>query len=337
MQLLDRYLQAVGSNLPQKKRDDILRELRANILEGVEDREAELGRPLTVDEEEAVLKQHGNPVVVGMRYWPKQYLIGPNVFPYYVYALKTVIPLALVIATIVNLIALSAKTIALETVLGVLGRLPEVIFLTAAWVTIVFVGLEFAQVKFLKTTNPFETWTPRKLPPVRQQQGYSVWKTAFEATMTGIGLAWLLSIPFVPHLALGPAASQLKYFKLAPECLTFYWATVALMSVQWLAEVGTIVELRLRPYREVLGMTGRVAGAVVAGWLLRVPNLIWLSDLGREAGRSESLLQGINTGLHIGLKFIVLITLVQVTWEAMKMILRRSNSARMSGSTQRAL
>jgi hypothetical protein len=337
MQLLDRYLQAVGTHLPQKKRDDILHELRANILEGVEDREAELGRPLTIEEEEAVLKQCGNPVVVGTRYWPKQYLIGPSLFPYYIYALKTVTPLALVIATVVNLISLSAKTVALETVLGVLGRLPFVIFMTAAWITIAFVGIEFAQPHFEKQPHPFADWNPRKLPPLQIEHGYSVWKTGFEVAVSAIGIAWLLSIPFVPFLMLGPAASQMKYFRLAPEWLTVYWVFIAIVSVQWLSDALTLVEPSWRRYRPFVGMLGRAATAVLGIWLLKVPTYIWLSDLGREAGRPESLVQGINTGLHIGIKFTVLFTFAQLIWEGAKMFKRKNNSGLLSGSTQSAL
>ena len=337
MQLLDRYLQAVGTHLPQKKRDDILRELRANILEGVEDREAELGRPLTIEEEEAVLKQYGNPVVVGTRYWPKQYLIGPSLFPYYVYALRTVIPLALVIATVVNLIALSAKTIALETILGVLGRLPFVILMTTFWITLVFVAIEFAEPHIKKQPHPFADWNPRKLPPLHFDRGYSVWKAGFEVAVSAIGIAWLLSIPFVPFLMLGPAASQMKYFKLAPEWLTVYWVFVAIVSVQWLSDALTLVEPSWRRYRPFVGMAGRLATAVLGLWLLKVPTYIWLSDLGREAGRPEALVQGINTGLHIGIKVTVLFTFAQLIWEGAKMFMKKNNSGLLSGSTQSAL
>jgi hypothetical protein len=337
MQLLDRYLQAVGNNLPQKKRDDILSELRANILEGVEDREAELGRPLTLEEEEAVLKQYGNPVVVGTRYWPKQYLIGPSLFPYYVYALKTVTPLALVIATVVNLISLSSKTVALETVLGVLGRLPFVILMTAFWITFVFVAIEFAQPHFEKQPHPFADWNPRKLPPLHFDSGYSVWKTGFEVAVSAIGIAWLLSIPFMPFLMLGPAASQMKYFKLAPEWLTVYWVFIAIVSMQWLSDALTLVAPSWRRYRPFVGMAGRLATAVLGIWLLKVPTYIWLSDLGREAGRPETLVQGINTGLHVGIKFTVLFTFAQLIWECAKMFMRKNNSGLSSGSTQSAL
>ncbi len=50
MQLLDRYLTAVKFWLPKKQREDIAAELAANLQSEIDDRVAELGRPLTDDE-----------------------------------------------------------------------------------------------------------------------------------------------------------------------------------------------------------------------------------------------------------------------------------------------
>jgi hypothetical protein len=76
MNLLNRYLQAVARLLPKARRDDIIAELRANILSQMEDREQELGRALTEDEQAAILRHHGNPTIVAGRYrednlWPR--------------------------------------------------------------------------------------------------------------------------------------------------------------------------------------------------------------------------------------------------------------------------
>jgi hypothetical protein len=46
MDLLERYLQAVGQYLPAKGKDDTLAELRANLLAEMDGRAEEFGRPL---------------------------------------------------------------------------------------------------------------------------------------------------------------------------------------------------------------------------------------------------------------------------------------------------
>ena len=47
MELLNRYLQAVGQYLPAETKDDTLEELCANLLEQMDVRAEELERPLT--------------------------------------------------------------------------------------------------------------------------------------------------------------------------------------------------------------------------------------------------------------------------------------------------
>lgn len=91
MELLDQYLQAVKKGLPKGRQDDIIEELSANILSQFNDREAELGRPLSGPEQEAILNQHGDPLRVAARYRSDQgrlvigrQLIGPALFPAYV-------------------------------------------------------------------------------------------------------------------------------------------------------------------------------------------------------------------------------------------------------------
>ena len=76
MELLDRYLQAVKNHLPAKRKDDIIPELRANLESQLEDKEAELDRPLTANEAETWIKQLGSPIQVTARYLPPALLVS---------------------------------------------------------------------------------------------------------------------------------------------------------------------------------------------------------------------------------------------------------------------
>ena len=58
--------------LPADQADDIVNELSENLRAQFEDRENDLGRPLTDAEQEAILKDHGNPLVVASRYRKEQ-------------------------------------------------------------------------------------------------------------------------------------------------------------------------------------------------------------------------------------------------------------------------
>ena len=88
MELLDRYLLAVRKHLPWQRQDDILAELRANLESQLEEKEAALGRPLTLAEMENWLKSLGSPLRMAAPYQPQQYLIGPALYPVYRNVLK---------------------------------------------------------------------------------------------------------------------------------------------------------------------------------------------------------------------------------------------------------
>src|SRR3954454_7711370 len=138
MQLIDRYLYAVGRHLPNDRRDDILAELRANILEMAEDREQELGRVLTIEEEEEILKKHGHPMQVAARYLPKQYLIGPAVFPFYWYTIKTAFPWVCLIYTFVNCVLFISEPVSVQRIVEMMMGFFPVVFYLAGWMTLIF-------------------------------------------------------------------------------------------------------------------------------------------------------------------------------------------------------
>jgi hypothetical protein len=101
MDLIEEYLRAVALLLPKEQRDDIVAELRDTILTRVEAREAELGRKLTPDETEAVLREIGHPLVIAARYREgPQSLVGPALYPYWAFAVKAAASMLAVVAVI---------------------------------------------------------------------------------------------------------------------------------------------------------------------------------------------------------------------------------------------
>ena len=93
MDLLERYLHALAKYLPAKSRD-VVAELRVNLQSRIDDQEETLSRPLNEAELTSILKDHGHPLLVAMRYHPQRYLIGPAIFPIYWRVLKIALPLS---------------------------------------------------------------------------------------------------------------------------------------------------------------------------------------------------------------------------------------------------
>ncbi|MGO4409982.1 MULTISPECIES: hypothetical protein [unclassified Brevundimonas] len=89
MDVIERYLEAVAAQLSVEDREDIVAELRDLILSRVEAREEELGRALSDVEKEAILHEIGHPLVVAARYRKgPDSLIGPELFPYWLFGAK---------------------------------------------------------------------------------------------------------------------------------------------------------------------------------------------------------------------------------------------------------
>jgi hypothetical protein len=101
MELLDHYLQAIKTFLAGKDQDDILQELRDSLLSKIEEKEQSLGRALTSDEIEQIVRDSGPPFLVAARYGPHRSLIGPTLFPFYWQALKWGLLAALITRLIV--------------------------------------------------------------------------------------------------------------------------------------------------------------------------------------------------------------------------------------------
>lgn len=171
-ELIERYLYKVGEELPAKQRDDVKAELRSLLLDALEDRAAEAGRP--VDEEVAVevLRAFGHPEEVAARYQPSgQYLIGPRLFPVFVGVAKIILVGLAVLFSIFVIISLVAYP----------GRMPEMFrpasvldfvdsyvkfaLLNLALLVGVFAIIERVQAKRPASEERAE-WDPRELPAI---------------------------------------------------------------------------------------------------------------------------------------------------------------------------
>jgi hypothetical protein len=144
MDLIDRYLAAVRLLLPVgAQRDDIIAELRDGLMARREDREADLGRPLTRAEDEALLRDFGNPLVVAGRYSREQYLIGPELYAVYWFVVKivlaAVIGSALITGVVTATVADGDPTLALRQAISIAWTGA---FASVGAVTVVFAVLQ---------------------------------------------------------------------------------------------------------------------------------------------------------------------------------------------------
>ncbi|WP_240612127.1 hypothetical protein [Brevundimonas vesicularis] len=115
MDLVERYLKAVGAQLPKDNREDIVAELRDEIMGRLEALEARLGRAPIDDEVEGLLREVGHPLTVAARYRPgPQALIGPELYPWWMFGLKV----GLTVMAAVTLIGLAVRVLVGDVYVG---------------------------------------------------------------------------------------------------------------------------------------------------------------------------------------------------------------------------
>jgi hypothetical protein len=274
MALLERYLDAVGRHLPPAEEDDILAELRDDIQAKYDRRRAELGRAMTEDDEAALLKPYGRPIVLASRYRKQQHLVGPGWFPFYWNTLKIALAVALVVA------------VALPLVLALVGRspggvvralfhFPETALTVFAWVTIVFAGLEVAT----SSTKFQDRWDPRRLPR-RRPAGVlrpSRFDTAIELGVTAAFLVWWNAAHRSPDLLFLPPG----------VALGSWWSSVYLpLLVLLLVSVAVKSVLLVRPdwtgLRLGAGLLTTSAGTAIALFVLWAEPLVTGTGEGGE-------------------------------------------------------
>jgi hypothetical protein len=181
MALVDRYLQAVKFWLPRNQKDDIIAELSEDLRSQIEEKETELGHPLTDAEIEPILKSCGSPMAVAGRFLPQQSLIGPALFPIYRVIIRSRL-LWMGIAIFSPDYRADHPGMALFATL-------EPWWLACTWSlfinTLIFALLDRSQ----SYSQRINDWNPRALPPVRDPNRVSRGSTIFELTIVVATLA----------------------------------------------------------------------------------------------------------------------------------------------------
>lgn len=167
MDLIKRYVHAVGKRIWNKQREDIEKEIESTLYDMLDERTQ--GREYTDDDVVQLLKEYGSPSKVASTYNDCNYLIGPELFGIYVLVLRIVllaVTIGLSVAMITDLVANVDK----RTLNEALMLIPEYgagLLNVFASVTLVFAGIQFFGKKnYGNSLNIKEDWDPKTLPQV---------------------------------------------------------------------------------------------------------------------------------------------------------------------------
>jgi hypothetical protein len=296
--------------------------------------EAELHRPLTPGEAESWLKQLGSPFHVASRYQPQQYLIGPAIYPMYLYVLRLASMWAVIISMIVGVITIVLGPMNASAVAEAALRLPSVVIQTAAWVTLVFAAIEFVAARYPEKCPPMagfhDNWSPSTLPPLepplapgKKRRTYA--QAVAEVIFGFVFLAWLLVVPKHPFLMFGPGVAILHAspFRLAPEWITFYWWWVGLNAMQlaWIC-----IDLLRGSWQQ----PGRFRHIAMSAFslvpLLLLTNLhghayVILRDPEFDPSRYGQTIDSMNHWVHLSLEILCVIVVLSLIGEIVRISL----------------
>ena len=156
MRLVENYLTQASQLLPKDLREDVVAELRTSLEEQVLDHATANNRAPGIDDEKAVLSEFGHPMKIAGSYLPQQYLIGPSLFPVYLYALKIIVIVVLAINLVMALAVSGAVLDWHISVFGLFWHLLDTAITVAVIVTLVFAALEYSGEKL----SWYDNWQP---------------------------------------------------------------------------------------------------------------------------------------------------------------------------------
>lgn len=165
MDLVERYIAAVKRELPANKRDDIARELEANIMDKVEALEAEHGT-LNDQQLSELLLNMGHPRSVAREFCPPMPLVSARLMPIYLNTLYMVLGILFVISSLeVATRWLSGTDMSLLLYMKALAsEFLNASYFAFTWVTIGFIVMTRDRKERNKDDDILCAWSPEKLP-----------------------------------------------------------------------------------------------------------------------------------------------------------------------------
>lgn len=311
MDLIERYLAAVRQNLPAEKADDIIAELHDELATRQEMGEDRLGRPLRRDEINALLKEFGHPLVIAARYRTQQYLIGPEIFPFYLFALRIVLTIGAILLVAIGVIS---ALLGDRNIVGMFVRITSDLwgffFASVAIVTLGFALFE----RYGGPVDQLIRWTPEQLPgPLARRKGQ--WEAAFEVGMSIAFLLWWTGAVHFPTLAatsavrVEPAAIWDQYYL---PILLLVSAQLAVNLVKWLLP-------RLWRVQALLSIAVSVATIAVATGLYKAGIWVTVIATGGTDENLAKLTESVNLSIRITLIVIMVVMAMQALGELWKL------------------
>ncbi|GAB4486065.1 MAG: hypothetical protein Fur0016_06250 [Anaerolineales bacterium] len=321
MNLIERYVSAIGKQLPRKSRADIETEIRSTLEDMLEERAARAGRPADDEMVKELLKEYGAPAKVAASYLPTQYLIGPKLFPIFLLVLKIVGTVLLALVVIGMGIKIGLDGLNGQQAAQLIGRyaLEFISGIITAFGNIVLV---FAILERVLPQSEYEKeldadWSPEELSKDADPDEVHAWEAILTIVFTALGLVLLNFYPQV--LGFYFFSGDVSVF--LPALSDAFFRMLPWINVTWLLGIGLNAWL-LRQGRWTLParwfeIALQVAGVAIAYLLLQGPSVLALDvarlvQAGFEPGAAGVLVNLIQQVVTISLAIAVMVGGIEV-------------------------
>ncbi len=263
--LIDRYLGAVAALLPKDERQDIVAELRDLIDNRLEEKRGETGRPLDKRQTEALLREIGHPIAVAGRYGSGRGLVGPELYPFWLFGVKAMLAIAALAAVIPAIVLLVTGQGDIRTIPHMVGDFIPTALSLVGCATLIAAAVERGWIKVGDLAN----WKASDLPVIPDGRRLFM-KNRFEgmfelAALCLFVLWWTGAVRFPIGNVIQAGAGQVTLV-LAPILTQLFWPVLALAIVQMISSVVLVLKpgwVRARAVGEILGAVGGMALAAV--------------------------------------------------------------------------
>lgn len=262
--LVDRYLGAVAALLPGAQRQDIVAELRDLVMTRVEEREARLGRPLDRRETEALLREIGHPIAVAGRYGPGRALVGPEIYPFWLFGVKVMLAIAALAALIPAGVLLATGHGDARMINGVVADFIPTALSLIGCATLIAAAIERGWIRIGDLANWKASELPR-MPPAGELFLKKRFDGLFELAAIALFIAWWTGgLPF--PMAQFARADHRVDVALSPALAGLYWPILGLAIAQGISALVLVAKpgwVRARAGLELLCALGGLAVVAV--------------------------------------------------------------------------
>ncbi len=193
MDLLERYITEVGRYLPRKGREDMKNELRSTLQDMLDDR---VEGESTEADVEALIREYGSPRKVAASYGTEQYVIGPDLYPFFIMVMKFGVMGIVIGFTVSFTVETIGSTMGLaELGMALLSLLAQIFTAVLSFLGMLLIVMMILQRYGVKPEigEKGREWNPRTLPAVDDPFRFSQFEMVLSIVLTGV---WIMILNY---------------------------------------------------------------------------------------------------------------------------------------------